>query len=120
MPLRTRSGVPVALAILLVVLMVDVVRCSPPHRGRRHHADGASHEELLKGEHSSPRAESLNLNPEDELIVHTRKGKVRGITQTATTGKKVDAWMGIPYAQKPTGNCEILGRDHLISTFLFY
>lgn len=33
----------------------------------------------------------------------TDKGKVRGITQTSPTGKKVDAWLGIPYAQPPVG-----------------
>lgn len=40
---------------------------------------------------------------DDPLIIHTTKGKIRGITQTATTGKLVDAWLGIPYAQKPIG-----------------
>ena len=30
-------------------------------------------------------------------------GRIRGTTLTATTGKQVDAWMGIPYAQKPIG-----------------
>lgn len=42
-------------------------------------------------------------NIEDPLIVQTKKGKVKGITLTATTGKQVDAWLGIPYAQKPIG-----------------
>nr|CAH7718225.1 unnamed protein product [Callosobruchus chinensis] len=41
---------------------------------------------------------------EDPLVVHTKKGKVRGVTIAAATGKKVDAWLGIPYAQKPLGN----------------
>lgn len=36
-------------------------------------------------------------------MIRTTKGKIRGITQTATTGKLVDAWLGIPYAQKPLG-----------------
>lgn len=40
---------------------------------------------------------------EDPLVVQTKKGKVRGITLTAATGKKVDAWLGIPFAQKPIG-----------------
>lgn len=40
---------------------------------------------------------------EDSLIIKTRKGKVRGVTLTAASGKQVDAWMGIPYAQKPIG-----------------
>ena len=42
---------------------------------------------------------------EDPLIIETKKGKVRGITLTAATGKLVDAWLGIPYAQKPIGEC---------------
>ncbi|KAL3283181.1 hypothetical protein HHI36_006333 [Cryptolaemus montrouzieri] len=41
---------------------------------------------------------------EEPLVIQTKKGKVRGLTLTAATGKKIDAWMGIPYAQKPTGN----------------
>lgn len=43
-------------------------------------------------------------NADDPLVVQTKKGKVRGITLTAATGKKVDAWLGIPYAQKPLGS----------------
>uniref|UniRef100_A0A1B6MCT5 Carboxylic ester hydrolase n=1 Tax=Graphocephala atropunctata TaxID=36148 RepID=A0A1B6MCT5_9HEMI len=41
---------------------------------------------------------------EDSLLVQTLKGKVHGATLTAATGKLVDAWLGIPYAQKPTGS----------------
>ncbi|XP_018319548.1 acetylcholinesterase-like isoform X2 [Agrilus planipennis] len=41
---------------------------------------------------------------DDSLIVQTGKGKIRGVTLTASSGKKVDAWLGVPYAQKPTGN----------------
>lgn len=40
---------------------------------------------------------------DDPLVIHTTKGKIRGITQNATTGKLVDAWLGIPYAKKPLG-----------------
>lgn len=40
---------------------------------------------------------------EDSLLISTHKGKVRGITLEAATGKQVDAWLGIPYAQKPIG-----------------
>lgn len=43
---------------------------------------------------------------DDPMVIHTNKGKIRGITQTATTGKLVDAWLGIPYAQKPIGQYE--------------
>ncbi|KAH1001564.1 hypothetical protein HUJ04_005564 [Dendroctonus ponderosae] len=46
----------------------------------------------------------LSSTDEDPLIIRTNKGKVRGTTLTAATGKKVDAWLGIPYAQKPVGN----------------
>ncbi|XP_039295607.1 acetylcholinesterase [Nilaparvata lugens] len=40
---------------------------------------------------------------EAPMVVHTTKGRVRGVTLTASTGKQVDAWLGIPYAQKPIG-----------------
>lgn len=33
----------------------------------------------------------------------TDKGKVRGVVLDSATGKKVDAWLGIPYAQPPIG-----------------
>lgn len=35
----------------------------------------------------------------DPLIVTTDKGKVRGLTLNSPSGRKVDAWLGIPYAQ---------------------
>lgn len=41
---------------------------------------------------------------DDPLVVQTKKGRVRGITLTAATGKQVDAWLGVPYAQKPLGS----------------
>lgn len=40
---------------------------------------------------------------EDPLIITTDKGKVRGFTLEAPSGKKVDAWFGIPYAKPPVG-----------------
>ncbi|XP_057331587.1 acetylcholinesterase-like [Microplitis mediator] len=49
------------------------------------------------------RAEAFTSPGDDSLIIQTRKGRVKGITQTAASGKKVDAWYGIPYAQKPLG-----------------
>lgn len=56
--------------------------------------------------HESRVSEASGHGPQDDtLIVETRKGKVRGITLTAPTGKLVDAWLGIPYAQKPIGEC---------------
>ncbi|KAB0802765.1 hypothetical protein PPYR_04951 [Photinus pyralis] len=39
-----------------------------------------------------------------ELTVQTSHGEIRGISQTAATGKKVNAWYGIPYAEKPIGD----------------
>ncbi|PNF29354.1 Acetylcholinesterase [Cryptotermes secundus] len=45
----------------------------------------------------------VNEGQGDPLIIETKKGRVRGITLTAATGKLVDAWLGIPYAQKPVG-----------------
>lgn len=39
----------------------------------------------------------------DRPVVATRKGLIRGITQKASTGKFVDAFLGIPYAQPPIG-----------------
>lgn len=39
----------------------------------------------------------------DHLLVSTKKGLVRGITVTTPLGKKVDAFLGIPYAMAPIG-----------------
>ncbi|CRK91881.1 CLUMA_CG005501, isoform A [Clunio marinus] len=39
----------------------------------------------------------------DPLIVTTDKGKVRGLTLNSPSGRKVDVWLGIPYAQPPVG-----------------
>lgn len=36
-------------------------------------------------------------------MITTSKGKVRGQTITAPSGKLVDAWYGIPYAEPPVG-----------------
>lgn len=44
---------------------------------------------------------------EDTLLINTLKGKVQGATMTAATGKLVDAWLGIPYAQKPVGTSSL-------------
>lgn len=87
---------------LTVLVQLDVCRCTPSHRSR-HHAD-MSYEDTMSFRSSEelPRPAALNSN-DDPLIVQTRKGKVRGKTMTATTGKEVDAWFGIPYAQKPLG-----------------
>ncbi|KAI1278412.1 Acetylcholinesterase [Halotydeus destructor] len=39
----------------------------------------------------------------DSPLVTTLKGKVRGIVQTAPSGKQVDAFLGIPFAEPPVG-----------------
>ena len=103
---RKRSSLTkiVALVVLslTVLLQLQACWCSPSHRSR-HHAD-MSHEDAkaFRTSEELPRPAALNSN-DDPLVVHTRKGKVRGKTMTATTGKEVDAWFGIPYAQKPLG-----------------
>ncbi|KAF5303035.1 hypothetical protein FQR65_LT08364 [Abscondita terminalis] len=40
----------------------------------------------------------------DNLLITTTKGAVRGSTIKSATGKAVDAWYGIPYAEKPIGD----------------
>ena len=45
----------------------------------------------------------LGARGEDDLVISTTKGLVRGLTLSSTSGKSVDAWYGIPYAQKPIG-----------------
>lgn len=87
---------------LTVLVQLDVCWCTPSHRSR-HHAD-MSYEDTknFRSNEELPRPAALNSN-DDPLVVQTRKGKVKGKTMTATTGKEVDAWFGIPYAQKPLG-----------------
>ena len=84
-------------------------RAPPIEFGSRHSIDwdrighGADPLDLA---HESRMSETSGHGLQDDpLIVETRKGKVRGITLTAATGKLVDAWLGIPYAQKPIGEC---------------
>jgi len=42
-------------------------------------------------------------DPHDPLLITTKSGQVRGTTFMSSTGKEVDAWLGIPYAEKPIG-----------------
>ena len=51
---------------------------------------------------SLPRS-SAGPEEEDELVVETNKGLLRGITMTAVTGRQVDAWLGVPFAKPPVG-----------------
>ncbi|CAK9815303.1 Ace [Anthophora plagiata] len=89
---------------LTVLVQLDVCWCTPSHRSR-HHAD-MSHEDAknFRTSEELPKPAALNSNDDDPLVVQTRKGKVKGKTMTATTGKEVDVWFGIPYAQKPLGH----------------
>ncbi|GLG99963.1 Acetylcholinesterase, partial [Gryllus bimaculatus] len=50
-----------------------------------------------------PRRQPASSSQEDSLVVQTTRGRVRGATITAPSGKLMDAWLGIPYAQKPVG-----------------
>ncbi|XP_037075227.1 acetylcholinesterase-like [Pollicipes pollicipes] len=38
------------------------------------------------------------------LVVRTGNGLLKGITLTASTGRQVDAWLGVPFAQPPLGS----------------
>ncbi|XP_026467181.1 acetylcholinesterase-like [Ctenocephalides felis] len=49
------------------------------------------------------RRESSRHPEDDPLVVRTNKGLVRGTTLTSSTGKHVDAWLGIPYGRNPSG-----------------
>ncbi|KAK4310704.1 hypothetical protein Pmani_017733 [Petrolisthes manimaculis] len=39
----------------------------------------------------------------DPLVVQTSKGAVKGVTLQTSTGRQVDAWYNIPFAQPPIG-----------------
>ena len=39
-----------------------------------------------------------------DLTVQTKDGKVQGIRQKAATGRDVDMWWGIPFAEPPIGD----------------
>jgi hypothetical protein len=111
---RTGSGRLEALLVLslflLLVLQPDPCRGSPSHRSRHHEhelhsaQETSSHEDTRSSRSSEelPRPAAL-VGSDDPLVVRTRKGMVRGKTMAAKTGKSVDAWLGIPYAQKPIG-----------------
>lgn len=96
---------------LLLVLQPDPCRGLPSHRSRHHehelHAaqETTSHEDARSSRSSEelPRPAALLGHTDDPLVVHTRKGMARGKTLATSTGKSVDAWFGIPYAQKPIG-----------------
>lgn len=68
-----------------------------------------THEELKKFrpmdvEEELPRYEALNSQAgNDPLVVRIKTGFVRGMTLNTATEKEVEAWFGIPYAEKPLG-----------------
>lgn len=111
------SAVPWSAWLLVGIL---VPGCVPtPHRGRHHspepHAEAyhmsrdpfdphRDSEEFRRDAPDDKREFTRRDSDDDPLVVQLKKGKIRGVTVTAATGKKVDAWMGIPYAQKPVGN----------------
>lgn len=95
--------------------------CLPnPHRGRHHPPEPHAEAYHISRDQFDPHRDSEEFRrdasddkreftrrdstDDDPLVVQTKKGKVRGSTVTAVTGKKVDAWLSIPYAQKPIGN----------------
>ncbi|XP_077274966.1 acetylcholinesterase [Temnothorax americanus] len=88
---------------LLLVLQPDPCRSSPSHR--RHHAaqETSSDARSSRSSEELPRPAAVTGHPDDPLVVHTRNGMIRGKSMVATTGKRVDTWFGIPYAQKPIG-----------------
>lgn len=112
--------------ILFLVLQPDTCHASPSHRSRHHehelHAQEAAASSASSSLHEDARSSRTGeelphpaaFTNDDPLIVHTKKGMARGKTLTATTGKQVDAWLGIPYAQKPLGTSpEIRARGEI-------
>lgn len=92
---------------------IDDGRRDPPvEYGSRHSIDWdriGHGDDPLDLAHESRVNGATGHGPQDDpLIVETKKGKVRGTTLTAVTGKLVDAWLGIPYAQKPLGEFPLL------------
>lgn len=104
---------------LLVSFLLPV--CLPnPHRGRHHSSEPHAEAYQMPRDPFDPHRDSEEFRrdapddrrdftrrdsmDDDPLIVQTKSGKVRGMTVTAVTGKQVDAWLGIPYAQKPIGS----------------
>ncbi|KAF5282152.1 hypothetical protein FQR65_LT02849 [Abscondita terminalis] len=47
---------------------------------------------------------SLSSALRDDLVIQTNRGKVRGVELKSSTGKNVNAWYGIPYAEIPVGD----------------
>merc|ERR1719270_3011085 len=45
---------------------------------------------------------------EEDLVVDTSQGKVRGERLVSDTGKQFDIWRSIPFAEPPIGNLRFL------------
>lgn len=71
------------------------------HRSER--VEFGSREKELEREREMKDYHQEEPASEDSLVIMTTKGRIRGTTIKAATGKLVDAWLGIPYAQKPVG-----------------
>lgn len=76
------------------------------HRRRHHHK--RSHHHHWHHRHEPRQASSNDNQPyfsdaSSRPVVATSKGLVRGITQKLFTGKYVDSFLSVPYAQPPVG-----------------
>ncbi|XP_040580554.1 LOW QUALITY PROTEIN: acetylcholinesterase [Lepeophtheirus salmonis] len=56
---------------------------------------------------------SVGAIVQDNLVITTKKGKIRGVTLKSATNREVDAWYGIPYAQPPVGNLRFRHPRHI-------
>ncbi|XP_011298021.1 acetylcholinesterase [Fopius arisanus] len=72
------------------------------HQQQQHQQQQQQSKKSHVMEEPLPHAEAQSSS-DDPLIIQTRKGRVRGVTQIAPSGKAVDAFYSIPYAQKPIG-----------------
>lgn len=79
---------PTSLAMLLLLLVAGApVRPCAARKGHQHQQQ----------QQHQPRPKV------DPLLVHTTKGPIRGLATEAPSGKPVDVFYGIPYAQPPVG-----------------
>lgn len=76
------------------------------HRNER--VEFGSREKELEREREMKDYHQEEPAAEDDLVVMTTKGRIRGTTILAPNGKYVDGWLGIPYAQKPIGTYRLL------------
>ncbi|XP_055301945.1 acetylcholinesterase-like isoform X2 [Sitodiplosis mosellana] len=83
----------------------DDVRVVDPELGtlERQHLKDVQSATSSKRKSISRRESNNDPDENDPLVIAIDKGKIRGKTITAATGKKVDVFLGIPYAQPPIG-----------------